>query len=190
MDGESPGGEVDARSPRASLVALIAGRLRFSIADGAMFVLAAASASALFAKIHAMSVLKNETTWKFDSPTLVLLAIVLTAVALGAYKAHSAAQVLLQVTLGCLGYLSLLWLFESDSQRMLVYWFQSAFAVTVAGPMLARRFVKSSLPMGARRDWWKKTLEAVVFSFFNVLLVALGAFIQWIVFMIGLQALR
>ncbi len=137
-----------------------------------------------------MSVWKDGTTWKVDSPTLVVLAIVLTAVALGAYKAHSAAQVLLQVTLGCLGYLSLLWLFESESYRILTYWFQTTFAVTVAGPMLARRFVKSSMPRGPRRDWWKKTLEAVVFSFFNVLLIALGAFIQWIAFMVSWQSLR
>ena len=58
-------------------------RLRFSMADVAMLIVAASAASALFAKIHEMAAAATWPTWKYDSPTLVVLAIVLTAVALG-----------------------------------------------------------------------------------------------------------
>ena len=51
--------------------------------------------------------------------------------------------------------------------------------------MLARRVVKTAIPRGPRRSWWKKTLEAIIFSFFTIFLVATGALIQFIVAEVG-----
>ena len=50
--------------------------------------------------------------------------------------------------------------------------------MTVTFPLLGRAIVKSRLPRGPRRDWWKKTCEAVIFSFLNILLVTAGAVVQ------------
>lgn len=159
-------------------------RFRLTLADGLMLVVAAASASALWAEIYRL-IEVPVWHWKQDSPTLVVLAIVLTAIALGSYKAHSFGQILLQVTIACLGYLSLIWLSEANELRLLLYWLQGAFGLTVALPMAARRYVKSSMPRGPRRRWWKNTLESVVFSFITVHLIALGWVIQWLTFMLG-----
>jgi hypothetical protein len=161
--------------------------IRLSIVDGVMLIVAAASASALGAEIHEKTA--GWTAMRMDAPILAVLAIVLTAVALGSYKSHSFAQVCLQIALGCLGYLSLIWAAESQQPRLLVYWFQASFALTVALPMFARRSVKAIMPRGPRRTFWKKTFEAVVFSFFNLLLVATGATIEYIAIVVGEQFL-
>ena len=83
-----------------------------------------------------------------DVPSLFLLAIGLTAVALGSWKEHSAAQTMLQVTLACVGCLTLIWIGEAGSKRAIRYWCQGMFAATVTIPMLARRFVKTGLLAG------------------------------------------
>ncbi|WP_158633361.1 hypothetical protein [Tautonia sociabilis] len=51
-------------------------------------------------------------------------------------------------------------------------------------PTVARRLAKAGLPRGPRRSLWKARLEAVAFSWRNVMLVRLGALIPWIVTMI------
>ena len=116
--------------------------------------------------------------WKIDVPSLFLLAIGLTAVALGSWKEHSAAQIMLQVTLACVGCLTLIWIGEEQYERAIRYWCQGMFAATVTIPMLARRFVKTGLPRGPRRDWWKKTCEAAFFSFLTMMLVTAGGLVQ------------
>jgi hypothetical protein len=78
-------------------------RIRFSLATIMMFALAAAAASALYAKALERTELVGAPDWKFDVPTLFLLGIVLTALALGFWKSHTAVQIMLQVTLACLG---------------------------------------------------------------------------------------
>jgi hypothetical protein len=40
------------------------------------------------------------------------------------------------------------------------------------------------LPRGPRRNWWKKTCEAVFFSFLNVILVSAGGVFQWALYML------
>ncbi|QDV35186.1 hypothetical protein [Tautonia plasticadhaerens] len=175
---QGPGGW----GPRAILA-----RLRFSMADGAMLVVAASAASALFARtVEAMdgSSQRSLPPFKYDVAVLLVLAVGFTAVGLGAYKRHSVSQVLLQVTLACLALLSAIELGEAGWNRALLYWFQASFALMVAGPAVARRVVKASLPRGPRRSWWKNTLEAVAFSWFNVMLVLLGMLIQWTVYAI------
>jgi hypothetical protein len=85
---------------------------------------------------------------------------------------------MLQVTLACFSCLTLIWIGEAQYERAIRYWCQGTFAATVTIPMLARRFVKSGLPRGPRRDWWKKTCEAVFFSFLTMLLVTAGGLLQ------------
>ena len=69
--------------------------IRFSMGTVMMFVLTAAAAMALFSKIQHLTdvVTRPGVTppgWKIDVPSLFLLAIVLTAVALGSWKEHTA----------------------------------------------------------------------------------------------------
>jgi hypothetical protein len=154
-------------------------RIRFSIGTIMMFVVMFAAAMALFVKIQQHtdgSVVPPG--WTLDIPTLFLLAIVLTSVALGSWKEHSAVQIMLQVTIACLGCLTLIWIGEAQYERAIRYWCQGTFAATVTLPMLARRLVKSGLPRGPRRDWWKKTCEAVFFSFLTMILVTAGGLLQ------------
>ncbi len=164
-------------------------RLRFSLATTMMFVLAAAAASALYAKIvHLMGTI-TEPGLKFDIAALFLLAIVLTALALGSWKAHSSVQIMLQFTLACLACLSLVWIAEAQYARTLRYWFQGCFAATVTLPLVARRIVKTTLPRGPKRNWWKKTCEAVFFSFLNVILISAGAAFQAYILLYGAEFL-
>jgi hypothetical protein len=153
------------------------GRFRLSLATMMMFVLMAAAASALFVEIHGR-VGSGTAGWELDVPILFLLSIGLTGVALGAWKAHTAVQTMLQVTLACLGCLALIWIAEAGFERGVRYWFQGTFALTVCLPLLARRYVKSALPRGPRRTWWKRTCEAVFFAFLNLVLVAAGSLLQ------------
>jgi hypothetical protein len=164
-------------------------KVRFTIATIMMLVLMSASASALFAKILQHTGAITVPGWKVDVPSLFLLAIGLTAVALGSWKEHSAVQVMLQVTLTCVGCLTLIWIGEAQYDRAIRYWFQATFAATVSLPLLARRLVKSGMPRGARRDWWKKTCEAVFFSFLNMMLVTAGGLFQTAVYMLGAEFL-
>jgi hypothetical protein len=161
-------------------------KIRFSMGTIMMFVLMAAAAMALFVKIQRLT---DGTPippgWNLDIPSLFLLAIVLTAVALGSWKEHSAVQTMLQVTLACVGCLSLIWIGEAQYDRAIRYWCQGTFAATVTLPMLARRFVKSGLPRGPRRDWWKKTCEAIFFSFLTMMLVTVGGLLQVAVYMVA-----
>jgi hypothetical protein len=155
------------------------------MADIALLVVAAATASALFAKVYQFYPPETAPypSLHLDAPLLLLLGIALTAITLGANKGHSLAQILLQTTLSCLGFLSLIWLAEAKQARLLLYWFQTAFLLTVAAPMLARHLLKTSLPRGPRRSWWKRTLEAVIFSAVNMGLVVIGAGLEFYLFM-------
>ena len=151
------------------------GKFRFSLASTMMLVATAGAASALFAKVYRLIPPVGQPYLKIDVPVLFILSIFLTAVALGALKSHSAVQTMLQVALACLGYLSLIALSEWGQPRPLLYWFQAGFGILVTAPMLARRLVKTEMERGPRRTWWKKTFEAVVFSFLTMLLVLAGA---------------
>jgi hypothetical protein len=150
-----------------------------------MIILALATCSALFVKVRQYATTNLSTlgaaTWVTDAPTLCILATVLTAVALAAWKGHTLALASLQVTLACLGWLALMWVAEAGFERAARYWFESTFALTVALPLVVRHAVKTSLPRGPRRVWGKKACEAVFFSALNILLVSAGAFLQAVV---------
>jgi hypothetical protein len=142
-----------------------------------------AAAIALFVKIQQHTDDVIPAGWTLDVPSLFLLAIVLTAVALGSWKEHSAVQIMLQVTLACVSCLTLIWIGEAQYDRAIRYWYQGTFAATVTLPMLARRYVKTGLPRGPRRNWWKKTCEAIFFSFLTMLLVTAGGALEAYIYM-------
>jgi hypothetical protein len=139
----------------------------------------------LFVKLLRLPVAANIPGWKVDIPTLFLLAIGLTALALSSWKEHTAVQTMLQMTLTCVGCLVLIWIGEAHYERAIRYWFQGTFAATVSLPLLARRIVKSQLPRGPRRDWWKRTCEAIFFSFLSMMLVTAGGLFQTAVYLAG-----
>jgi hypothetical protein len=155
-------------------------KFRFSMAMVMMLVVTAAAASALFAKIREHVPATNQPYLRIDAPILFLLSIGLTAVALGALKSHSAGQTMLQITVACLSYLSLIGLAETGRERPLLYWFQFSFGILVTGPLLARRIVKTEMERGPKRTWWKKTFEAIFFAFLTMMLVLLGLLLQWL----------
>jgi hypothetical protein len=163
------------------------GRPRFTLAATMMFVLTAGAASALYVKILQHMGNLAASDFRSDVPILCLLAIFLTAIALAALKKHSPVQAMLQATLACLACLTMIWIAEAHYERAFRYWFQGAFALTVALPLIGRAIVKSRLPRGPRRDWWKKTCEAIIFSFLNLLLVSAGAVVQVAIIGYGLE---
>lgn len=164
-------------------------RIRFRMGTIMMFVVMAAAAMALYVKIDQYAGPRLPGGWKIDVPVLFLLAIALTAMALGSWKEHSAVQIMLQVTLACLGCLTLIWIGEARYERAIRYWCQGMFAATVTIPMIGRRLVKTRMPRGPRRDWWKKTCEAAFFSFLTMLLVTAGGLFQVAVYVLGVELL-
>jgi len=165
-------------------------RVRFSMATVMMMVVAAAAASALFAKVRQHIPASNQPYLRIDAPILFVLSIMLTAVGLGALKGHTFVQMMIQVTLACLGFVSLVGLAEAGWERPLLYWFQVSFGVLVTAPLVARQVVKSEMERGPRRAWWKNTYEAVFFSFLTNLLVLAGILIQFLAVMLGQQLIK
>ncbi len=165
-------------------------RIRYTMGTVMMFVVMTAAVMALYVKIdqHTGNVLP--AGWKLDVPVLFLTAIGLTALALGSWKEHTAVQIMLQVTLACVGCLTLVWIGEAQYERAIRYWCQGMFAATVTIPMIVRRIVKTGLPRGPRRDWWKKTCEAAFFSFLTMLLVTAGGLLQAAVYVVGTELLK
>jgi hypothetical protein len=165
-------------------------RIRFRMGTIMMFVAMTAAVMALYVKIDQHTGNAVPAGWKFDVPILFLLAIFLTALALGSWKEHTAVQIMLQVTLACVGCLTLIWIGEAQFERAIRYWCQGMFAATVTIPMIVRRLVKTGLPRGPRRDWWKKTCEAAFFSFLTMLLVTAGGLLQAAVYVVGIELLK
>jgi hypothetical protein len=159
---------------------------RFRMATIMMFVASAAAASALFVKImrHVSSLPMG---WSVDAPTLFITALALTAIALASWKDHTANQTMLQFTLTCVGCLILIWIGEAGQERVIRYWFQGMFAATVTLPLMARRIVKTALPRGSRRTWWKNTCDAVFFAFLNMILVSAGGLFQAGIYVAGVE---
>jgi hypothetical protein len=165
-------------------------QVRFRMASLMMLVAAFAAGTALFVKVRDISGDVALPLIKFDAPILFVSAIWLTAIALGALKSHSFCQTMLQGIVACLGFHSVMVLAENGLARPLLYWLQVNFALLVAGPLLARRIVKTRMERGPRRTWWKRTFEAFVFAFLNIALVSLGAFLEYVGAEVGGQFLK
>jgi hypothetical protein len=153
--------------------------MRFSVATVMMLVVTAAACSALFAKAREHVPAVNQPSEKFDTPFNFVLGIVLTAVALGSFRGHTAVQMMLQATVACLGFLSLIWLAEAGMRRPLAYWLEAGVGLLVTIPLVARRAVGSGMAPGPRRDWWRGTCESLPFSFVSMMLVLVGLFVQY-----------
>lgn len=167
-------------------------KVRFTLATVMMLVVTMATASALFVKVRHLYAegAGGKSYLKVDAPVLFVGSIGLTAVALGALKCHSGVQTMLQATLACLGFLSLIGIAETGRERPLLYWFQISFGVLVTLPLLGRRVVKTEMERGPRRAWWMKTFEAIFFSFLTMMLVFLGLFIQWLAYTLSEEVLK
>jgi hypothetical protein len=165
-------------------------KFRFSLAMAMMLVATAAAASSLFVKIHQHIPASNQLYLRIDAPVLFLLSIALTAVGLGALKGHNLVQMMLQITIACLGYVSLIGLAETGRERPLLYWFQFSFGLLVTGPLVARQRVKAGMERGPRRKLWRNTCEAVFFAFLTMMLVLLGLLLQFVAAYIGPQLVK
>ena len=158
-------------------------RLRISIATIMMLVVTVGAASGLAArmlstKIASELALGAGGVRSGDVVAVLLLAVGLTALTLAAWKRHTANQMMLQITMACLGLLFVLSLGDMASKRFQLYWLQILFAVLVVGPLLARRAVRARMIRGRGRTWWMGTCEAIAFAYLNMLLVAIGAVIE------------
>lgn len=164
-------------------------RLRFSMATILTFVLMSAVSSALFAKLLRYTRPIPAAGWKIDIPALFLIAILLTAVALGAWKNHSPIQTMFQIVLTCFGCLTFLWLAEARFERSIRYWYQITFALTVTFPLVGRQIVKNSMERGPRRTWWKKTTEVPFLSWLTLMLLSAGGLLQSLLYLVWSQVL-
>jgi hypothetical protein len=163
-------------------------KVRFTMATVMMMVVTAAVASAVFAKARDHIPTAQYPYLSVDVPAVFVISIILTAVALGALKSHSPGQIMLQIVLACLSYFGLISLAEAGAVRPLLYWFQISFALQAALPLIARSYVKAEMERGPRQAWWKKTTEAVLFSFFTIFIVMVSSFLQWLTFLLVTSA--
>lgn len=145
----------------------------------------------LFVKVRRIPKLANQTylNLKVNAPVLFVVSIGTTAVALASLKCHSGVQTMLQITIACLGYLSLIELAELGMERPLLYWFQTSFAILVTLPLLGRRIVKTEMERGPRRTWWMRTFEAIFFSYLTMTLVLVGMLSQVLALVVAGQFL-
>lgn len=155
-------------------------KFRFSMSTAMLAVVTAALASAVFARARAHVTVAGRPYLDVDVPAVFVISIALTALAFGALKAHSAKQVMLQMILAYLGYFSVILLAEAGATRPLLYWVQAGFFLQVVLPLIARSYLKAEMGRGPRRAWWKKTTEAVIFSFFTIAVVMASAWLQWL----------
>ncbi len=88
-------------------------RFRVSMASLMMVVLACGAASALFAEVRKHATGSTLPGWNFDAPAILVLGIGLTALALGAIRRHSIAQIGLQAAIACLALLALFQLVDA-----------------------------------------------------------------------------
>jgi hypothetical protein len=83
-------------------------KMRFTMATVMMLVVTAAVAFALFAKARDHVPHAQYPYINIDAPAVFVISIALTAIALGALKAHSPGQIMLQIVLAYLAYLALI----------------------------------------------------------------------------------
>ena len=166
-------------------------RLRISLATLMIIVITAAAASALFSRlVRHMPAGSAPASIRYDVATLVVMAVVLTGMAIAARKGHSPRLAMFQITVACLGYLGLLSLAEISTGRPIFYWYQATFAALVVVPLIARRLVKRRIEKGPRRTLWMKRCESVAFAFLNMVLVLIGVGVQLIIVVVVTNVLK
>jgi hypothetical protein len=127
-------------------------RLRLRLATLLVLVVASAPALALYAKM-----LEHIGPGDLDAPAVTLLAIVLTGIAVGAWRRASPGQVIAQIGLACA---ALLVLVEISFTRLVNYWLAIVVAVTIVVPLLARSQASATQGSGtgSRRVAWASTM--------------------------------
>jgi hypothetical protein len=130
----------------AALPARLAWGFRLRLGTMLLLVMAAAPALAIYAKL-------SEDNLGPDEPTVMLLAIVLTGIAVGAWRRASPGQVIAQIGLTCAALLSLM---QYSDTRLANYWLALVFAVAIVLPLLARAPARAAhdSPPGSRPRAW------------------------------------
>ena len=159
-------------------------RFRISLALMMLLVLASGATSALYVQIlrHLPVAGRSAVTHPYHLAAVFVLAIVLTAPGLGAWRGHPARLALVQGTLACLGFLSWIGLMEWHAERLATYWFQGIFAGFVFVPLLIRRRLQAAPDREGGHRGAIQVCEAVAFAFLTMMLVLVGVLIQILVF--------
>jgi hypothetical protein len=166
-------------------------RFRFTMATVMLLVVTSAAASALFAKVHALTPASGAPYLSnVDSGILVIATVVMVGATLGTLKGHSPAQIMLQVTLACLGLYLFLTMVEAKLRHPLLYWLHACFLVLVLIPALVRRAAKDRIERGPARNRRKRTCEAIMFSFVTMMIVMLALFLEWLAAVIGMNIIN
>ncbi|MDR3636707.1 MAG: hypothetical protein P4L84_23085 [Isosphaeraceae bacterium] len=156
------------RSPRV---------FRFSLGTLMILVLMMATISGMSVRMnHLLKTTSNSLA--IDAPALAVIAITITAIAIVSVRRGTLHQGMLQITVCCALVLVTVGLMEAEWTRALRYWFQACFALTVALPLLLRRFAVGNGGTDPRRAWVLWTSEVLLAAFANVVLVLLGILIQ------------
>lgn len=159
-------------------------RLRITMADVLWLVLAAGAGSALFARL--LLLLKPKgfgSDWDLHIAAVLVLAITLTCAAYGAWRGLAFARTMLCIAASHAQFLALVLAVEwvkgaPPRARLLLYWLQGCFALTVLAPALVLRLVVADMEPGPRRDLMRQVCEALLGSYASMLLVLVGGALQ------------
>lgn len=152
---------------------------RLTMATVMYLVVTAAAATALMVRLgRHIPPIPQGTTLRYEIAGLFVGAIVLTAVALAARKRHSAYLAMVQITVACLAFLSLISIAEVSTFRPVLYWYQATFAVLVVIPLVIRRIIKLRMDKSPLRASRMKLCESFAFAFLNLVLVMIGVLVQ------------
>ncbi len=159
-------------------------RFRFSLGSLMVFILTAAAASALYAKIIELLNGTANPISAYDVANVVLIALLLSSTIVVCIRRETVNQGMFQVTLSCVVILATLALIEENLVRLLLYWAQLCFAVLLVLPLVLRRLALDGEETESRRAWLVWVAEVLLGSFANIILVLLGILIQCSPFLI------
>lgn len=152
-------------------------RVRFSIGTLMVLVLASTLVVALFFQLVKLSESIGSGLLGGHGPAVLVLAIVLTAVALGCWRGASLDAIGFQISTCCALALVAIGFHQAGWYRPLIYWFQGVFALTIVTPLVGRR-----LSPRARPPWVDAAGQALFLSGCNLLLVLVGTSLQLFLF--------
>jgi hypothetical protein len=144
-------------------------RFRFRLGTMLVLVGASAPAIALYAIIPESLSDPND-----DSPALTLLAIVLTGIAVGAWRRATPSLVIAQIGLTCAAILALL---EAEG-RVANYWLALVVAVTIVLPLLARSQPHATQESGPGSRWVAWTAAMLLNVALNLIALMIFCFLN------------
>ena len=157
------------------------GPFRLTLATIMIAVLAAAAASAMTVRVYRLFGAIGGGGIGIDLAALLLIAVILTATAIGSWRRSSLAAILVQITVCCAFVTGVLELGEYFP-RTFRYAFQMWFAMLVALPLAMRRSATPDSPAKPRRPKLLALSEFLLSCGVNLLLVWIGILLQLILF--------